>query len=60
MSAEEKKLVNQKLADVARAFGLQVKLTISNAQKLIEENYQRIREIDNRIQDRITSMNVAV
>ncbi|GMT48996.1 MAG: hypothetical protein IEMM0008_0535 [bacterium] len=56
MSVHEKGLVNQRLAEIALVFGLKFKLTINNAQKVIEENYQKIRSIDCRIQGRVSSM----
>ncbi len=56
MSSHEKRLVNQRLAEIALSFGLKFKLTISNAHKVIEENYQKIKAIDSRIQNRVTSM----
>lgn len=56
MSAEEKQQIDYRLAEVARSFGLKVKLTVNNAHKIIEENYLKIREIDKRIQARISSM----
>ncbi len=56
MSSHEKRLVNQRLAEIALSFGLKFKLTINNAHKVIEENYQKIRVIDCRIQGRVTSM----
>ncbi len=57
MSSTDKTEINDKLADVAHSFGLKVKLTVSNAQKLIEENYKKIRDIDKRIQNRLSSLN---
>ena len=59
MSAHEKRLINQRLAEVAKSFGLKVQLTVANAQNFIEENYQKIREIDNRIQDRVSTLKFA-
>ena len=59
MSAHEKRMINEKLAEVARSFGLRVQLTVNNAQQFIEENYGKIREIDNRIQNRVSSLKLA-
>ncbi len=58
MSAHEKRMVNERLAEVARAFGLKFMITVNNAQKVIEDNYKKIREIDRRIQNRVTELRI--
>lgn len=57
MSPNERNEINARLASVAKAFGLKVKLSVTNAQKLIEDNYKKIRDIDLRIQSRLSSLN---
>ena len=59
MSASEKNQINAKLAEVAASFGLKIKLTITNAQNVIENNYRKIKEIDNKIANRLSSMQIA-
>ena len=49
MNAAEKREINERLSEVAKRFGLKVKLTMGNAQKLIEANYARIRAIEESI-----------
>jgi hypothetical protein len=46
MTSEEIKDINARLAEVAVKFGLKIKLTVKNAQKLIDENYRKIKEIE--------------
>ncbi|MDH5680648.1 MAG: hypothetical protein OEZ36_03605 [Spirochaetota bacterium] len=58
MSSSEKTIINEKLREIVMSFGLKVKLTVSNAQDFIEENYKKIREIDNRIQKRVNGLNL--
>ena len=49
MNAAEKREINERLSEVAKRFGLKVKLHVGNAQKLIEANYARIRAIEESI-----------
>ncbi len=46
MSEKEKLLINEKLEEVAKKFGLRIKLTVKNAQKLINANYKKVHEIE--------------
>lgn len=56
MNPHDKKGVNEKLAEIALSFGLKFNLNMNNAQKIIEENYKKIRDIDSRIQKRVSSL----
>jgi len=58
MSSSEKRLINERLKEIMVSFGLKVKLTVNNAQDFIEENYKKIREIDKRIHNRVTNLNL--
>lgn len=59
MSATEKREINIRLAEIARSFGLKIKLTVKNAHKVLESNYKKIREIDNRISSTVISLKLA-
>ncbi|MDH4129018.1 MAG: hypothetical protein OEV44_09710 [Spirochaetota bacterium] len=59
MSAMEKREINARLAKVAISFGLKFKITVNNAQKVIEDNYRKIREIDDRMKHRIQNLEIA-
>lgn len=56
MNTGEKKTINEKLAEIALSFGLKINLDMNNAQKIIEDNYKKIRDIDSRIQKRVSSL----
>ncbi len=53
MSEKEKTLINERLAEVAKKFGLKIKLTVKNAQKLIEANYRKVHEIEMSINEKL-------
>ncbi len=53
MTREEKRVINSMLADVAAKFGLKIKLTVNNAQQLIEENYKKVQAIETSINSRL-------
>jgi archaellum component FlaC len=57
MSDSEKRMINDRLAEISNTFGLKVKLTLNNAQKVIEDNYKKMKKIDQRIKTRLSSLN---
>ncbi len=59
MSDQEKALINERLAEVAKKFGLKIKLTVKNAQKLIEANYRKVHEIESSINSKLNLINRA-
>ncbi len=56
MTDNEKIIINKNLAKIANIFNLKVKLTINNAHKVIEDNYKKMKEIDQRIETRLSSL----
>ena len=59
MTAAEKNEINERLSEVAEKFGLKIKLTVGNAQKLIEANYNRIRAIETSISSKLKAIKKA-
>jgi isopentenyl diphosphate isomerase/L-lactate dehydrogenase-like FMN-dependent dehydrogenase len=53
MSEREKREINERLAEVAQKFGLKIKLTVKNAEKLIQANYKKVREIESSINGKL-------
>jgi len=59
MTEQEKRHINKLLSEVAEKFSLKIKLTVNNAHQLIEENYRKVREIEESINLKLMSIKKA-